>query len=225
MIRLHPRTVRSLHDRMLAAYGEQGWWPADTAFEVVVGAVLTQNTAWTNVEQALTNLRRADALSPAAMLALSPRRLGELVRPSGYFNVKARRLQAVCRFILDHGGIDALARQGTGDLREALLGVHGIGRETADDIVLYGFHRPVFVIDAYTRRIFARLGHIEGSEGYEALRAAFERALPEDADLYQEYHALIVRHAKVACGVRPKCGACCLRRKCAVGRGEAVSGR
>lgn len=224
MIRLHPRTIRGLHDRLLAAYGEQGWWPADTAFEVVVGAVLTQNAAWTNVEQALARLRGAGAMSAEAVLRLPPERLGELIRPSGYFNVKARRLQAVCRFIIDRGGLDALARRETAELREALLGVHGIGRETADDIMLYAFHRPVFVIDAYTRRIFSRLGHIDGNEPYEALRAAFEQALPGDAELYKEYHALIVRHAKAACGVSPTCGTCCLRRRCAVGRAGGTAG-
>lgn len=217
MTRLHRRTIRSLHDRMLAAYGEQGWWPANTAFEVVVGAVLTQNTAWINVERALARLHEAGVMSAQAMLDLAPGRLAGLIRPSGYYNVKTRRLRAVCRFIVEYGGIDELASRGTDELREALLGVHGIGRETADDIVLYGFHRPVFVIDAYTRRIFSRLGYIDGNEGYETLRAAFERALPADTALYKEYHALIVCHAKEVCAARPRCESCCLQRGCAMG--------
>lgn len=220
MTRLHPRTARAIHDRMLAAYGEQGWWPADTSFEVIVGAVLTQNAAWTNVEYALANLRAADALAPEVILGLDPSELGRLIRPSGYFNVKARRLQAVCRFVQEQGGIEALAQWETGALREALLAVHGIGHETADDIMLYGFRRPVFVIDAYTRRIFSRLGLFEGREAYEDLRRAFEHALPADPELYKEYHALIVQHAKSACSVRPRCPSCCLRRRCPVGRGE-----
>ncbi|MDZ7829854.1 MAG: endonuclease [Halofilum sp. (in: g-proteobacteria)] len=220
MASLHPRTARTLYDRLLEAYGEQGWWPADTAFEVIVGAVLTQNAAWTNVEYALANLRSADVLDPGSIASLAPERLGELIRPSGYFNVKARRLQAVCRFVLDHGGIEALAQWETRTLRQALLAVHGVGRETADDIVLYGFHRPVFVIDAYTRRILARLGRIDGREGYEELRSAFERALPADPELYKQYHALIVQHAKSACAVQPRCERCCLRRRCPIGRGE-----
>lgn len=224
MIRLHPRAVRGVLDRLLTVHGEQGWWPADTPFEVIVGAVLTQNTAWTNVEQALENLRAANALVPEAIIALPEARLGELIRPSGYYNVKARRLQAVCRFVLDHGGIEALSERDTHDLRDALLAVHGVGHETADDIVLYGFHRCVFVIDAYTRRIFTRLGHIDGSEGYEELRAAFERALPEDVELYKEYHALLVQHAKTACRVKPGCEACCLRSRCAVGRDRKTPG-
>lgn len=217
---MHRRTARSLYDRLLAAYGPQGWWPADTPFEVIVGAVLTQNAAWTNVEYALANLRAAGALAPEAILALDDARLGALIRPSGYFNVKAARLKAVCRYLVDAGGVDALAAMETPEMRTALLGVRGVGRETADDIVLYAFHRPVFVIDAYTRRIFARLGVIDGREGYEQLRAAFERALGADVPVYKEYHGLIVRHAKEACASRPACATCCLRRRCPVGRGE-----
>lgn len=222
---MHRRTARSIYDRLLAAYGPQGWWPADTPFEVIVGAVLTQNAAWTNVEYALDNLRAAGALDPEAILALPDARLGALIRPSGYFNVKAARLKAVCRFVVDAGGVEALAAMETDALRTALLGVRGVGRETADDIVLYAFHRPVFVIDAYTRRIFARLGVIDGREGYEHLRAAFERALGPDVELYKEYHGLIVRHAKEACAVRPRCDACILRRRCPVGRGERAPPR
>jgi len=217
---MHPRTARSVYERLLAAYGPQGWWPADAGFEVVVGAVLTQNAAWTNVEYALGHLRAADALGPEAILALDDAELGRLIRPSGYFNVKAGRLKAVCRFIVEAGGIDALGARETADLRQALLAVKGIGPETADDIVLYAFHRPVFVIDAYTRRIFARLGAIAGDESYEHLRSAFEQALGGDVPVYQEYHGLIVEHAKAACAVRPRCRTCCLRRRCPVGRGE-----
>ncbi|MDZ7786577.1 MAG: endonuclease [Halofilum sp. (in: g-proteobacteria)] len=220
MARLHRNTVRSVYDRLLAAYGPQHWWPADTSFEVLVGAVLTQNAAWTNVEYALGHLRDADALDSEAILALDDGRLGALIRPSGYFNVKARRLKALCRHVVDAGGLDALAAKDTPALRRDLLAVNGIGRETADDIVLYAFHRPVFVIDAYTRRIFARLGKIDGNEGYEDLRQSFERAVGPDVDTCQEYHGLLVEHAKQACNVRPRCSECALRRRCPVGRGE-----
>ena len=130
--------------------------------------------------------------------------------------------QAVSRFVVNHGGVEALSGWETHTLREALLQVHGVGHETADDIVLYGFHRPVFVIDAYTRRIFSRLGYFAGNESYEALRDAFERALPSDAELYKEYHALLVRHAKVVCGVTPRCAECCLKNMCPVGKGEIM---
>lgn len=219
MTRLHPATARSVYRHLLAAYGPQGWWPADAAFEVVVGAVLTQNAAWTNVEYALEHLRGAGALEPEAILSLPDAALGRLIRPSGYFNVKARRLKAVCAFVREAGGLDALAGYSTDELRRAWLSVHGVGRETADDIVLYAFHRPVFVIDAYTRRVFERLGLFRGDEPYEALRAAFERALGPDVPVYQEYHGLIVRHCKAVCAVRPRCGQCCLRRRCPFPRG------
>lgn len=212
---LHAATARSIYRRLLTAYGPQGWWPADDPFEVVVGAVLTQNAAWTNVEYALEHLRAARALDPEAMLALPDEGLARLIRPSGYFNVKARRLKAACRFVREAGGLDALGGLATGELRRAWLSVHGIGRETADDIVLYAFHRPVFVIDAYTRRVFVRLGLFDGDEPYETLRAAFEQALGDDVPVYQEYHGLVVRHCKVVCDLRrPRCGACALRDRC-----------
>lgn len=215
-----PRRVREMQSRLAAAYGETGWWPADDRFEIMVGAVLTQNTAWTNVEYALAHLRAADAVSPEAIAALSHARLGELIRPSGYFNMKATRLQALCHFVLEAGGVDGLAQWETTALRDRLLAINGIGPETADDIVLYAFHRPVFVIDAYTRRIFSRLGLCSGREPYEELRAGFERALGPDVRGYKEYHGLIVIHAKKACQKRPTCAQCCLRRCCPVGRGE-----
>lgn len=216
-----PRRVRQVFERLFAAYGPQGWWPADDRFEIMAGAVLTQNAAWTNVEYALANLRAADALSPEAIVDLGHERLAALIRPSGYYNIKARRLRALCRFVIDAGGIDSLARLETTTLREGLLAVDGVGRETADDIVLYAFHRPVFVIDAYTRRIFSRLGLCAGSEAYDTLRAGFERALGSDVPGYQEYHGLIVTHAKEACHKNtPACTRCCLRRICPVGRGD-----
>lgn len=210
-----------IYHRLLLAYGPQGWWPADDAFEIMAGAVLTQNAAWTNVEYALSNLRDAEALEPEALLGMDQGRLARLIRPSGYFNVKAKRLGALCRFLVDAGGIEGLAALPTDRLRASLLAVHGIGRETADDIVLYAFSRPVFVIDAYTRRIFARLGLFSGDEHYEHLRSAFEDELGADAPLFMEYHGLVVRHAKAACRVRPACDDCCLRSHCPVGRGES----
>jgi len=215
-----PRRVRAVYDRMLAAHGPQGWWPADDPFEIMVGAILTQNAAWTNVEYALANLKAADALAPGVLASMDPEQLGTLIRPSGYYNVKARRLQALCRFVVDSGGADALAQWSTAALRRSLLAINGVGRETADDIVLYAFDRPVFVIDAYTRRIFARLGLCSGTEPYEILRSGFERAFGGDVGRYQECHGLIVAHAKAACRKRPACAGCCLRRSCPVGRGE-----
>jgi endonuclease-3 related protein len=204
------RVYQKLHE----AYGAQRWWPADNAFEVMVGAVLTQNTAWKNVEQAIGNLKLARATTPERIVKLHHRRLASYLRPSGYYNVKARRLRALCKWLMDCGGQRVVRDWSTPELRHALLDVHGIGPETADDILLYAFQRPVFVIDAYTRRIFKRLGCISGDEGYEHLRKLFESTLDKDVQLFNEYHALIVRHAKQACRVKPICERCCLAAIC-----------
>jgi endonuclease-3 related protein len=202
------KILQTVYQRLYRAYGPQHWWPADSAFEVMVGAVLTQNTAWKNVEQAIANLRQGDNLDLQQLLSLTPQKLTGLIRPSGYFNIKAQRLRNLCLWLEAEGGIKILARQDTGSLRRALLTVNGVGPETADDILLYAFERPVFVIDVYTRRLFARLGLITGAEPYETLRGYFEEALPPDVSLYNEYHALIVRHAKERCVVAEHCRHC-----------------
>jgi endonuclease III related protein len=180
----------------------------------MAGAVLTQNTAWTNVEKAIARLVAANCLTPESIIALSPLALAELIRPAGYFNVKARRLQSFCQFLLDAGGIAILQREPTEPLRQRLLAVHGVGPETADDILLYAFERPVFVVDAYTRRIGGRMGLIDGTAPYETIRITFEKALGPDVMRFNELHALIVRHAKDACRKRPQCDACCLGSVC-----------
>jgi len=205
-------------DTLYQAYGPQHWWPAPTRFEMMVGAVLTQNTAWTNVEKALDRLKsEVPEPEPRALLALPPARLAELIRPSGYFRLKTDRLRALCQWFVDAGGFAALDQLATAELRRELLGVHGVGYETADSILLYGFQRPVMVVDAYTRRIFSRLGAVSPEIGYEALRTWLEAELGagEQVTRYNELHALLVRHAKVACRVRPDCAQCVLRRVCA----------
>lgn len=212
----------SVYEALLQAYGPQGWWPADSRFEVCVGAVLTQNAAWGNVEQAIAGLRRAGRLSLDGVLDCPPERLGELIRPSGYFNVKARRLRNLCDFLVAVGGLDGLAAMPLAQQRACLLAVNGIGPETADDMLLYALDQPVFVIDAYTRRLVRRLGLASGDEPYEALRSGFERGLAarvggspgDDVAVFNEYHALIVRHAKQACRKRAACGGCVLRTDC-----------
>jgi len=209
------RRLMTVYRRLHAAHGPQYWWPGDTRFEIMVGAVLTQNTAWSNVEMAIANLRAARALTPQAIVAAPHRRLAAWLKPSGYFNIKAQRLRAFCVWLLQQGGVRRLARWPTDKLRHALLAVHGIGPETADDILLYAFDRPVFVIDAYTRRIFARLGLIEGREKYEELRQMIEGRLDSDVSLFNEYHALIVAHGKDICRPRPRCSHCRLRTLCA----------
>ncbi|WP_019570351.1 endonuclease III domain-containing protein [Thioalkalivibrio sp. ALE11] len=205
---------RTVLERLHAHYGPLHWWPAETAFEVMVGAVLTQNTAWSNVERALAALREADALTPAGMAALEPEELIERIRPSGYYNVKAGRLRHLLAFLERMGGIESLSALDTGSLREALLGVKGIGPETADDIVLYAFHRPVFVVDAYTRRLFERLGRPHARDGYETLRASVEAELGADTVAFNELHALIVEHGKQRCRPRPLCDGCPLGDRC-----------
>lgn len=214
------RSLRSVFDALLAAYGPQHWWPGETPFEVMVGAVLTQNTAWTNVERALTRLTARVPLEAEAILGLPPDELAEALQPSGYFNVKARRLRALCAALVAHGGLAGLEVLATGELRRCLLAIPGIGPETADDIVLYAFGRPVFVVDAYTRRVFTRLGLLKGREGYEAIRAGFESALGPDVPLYNEYHALIVRHGKEVCRTRPRCNQCSLYPQCPAAGGS-----
>ena len=218
---------RTPHDLLLAHYGYQHWWPGDTPIEVMVGAVLTQNTAWTNVEKAIANLKDAYCLTVAAILALPDAHLAELIRPAGYFNVKARRLKALCTFLAGAGiaeqpeGLAKLVPAPT--LRQMLLAVHGIGEETADSIMLYALNLPSFVVDAYTRRIFGRLGLLAAGESYGEVRLAFIRHLPEDAKLYNEYHALIVQLGKRVCRPRPRCGECPLVEICPSSQQEVAS--
>ncbi len=185
-----------------------------------MGAVLTQNTSWSNVEKAIAKLRAEDALSADNIATVAKFKLAEWLRPVGYFNLKAQRLQNFCRWYLAAGGFKLLCVVETEALRRQLLTVNGIGFETADDILLYAFERPVFVIDAYTRRLFSRLGLIQGNESYKALRMLFEWSLPPDPALYGEYHALIVRHAKSPCASRPACEKCALRARCSAALGS-----
>ncbi len=213
------RRLRAVFEILLASHGRQHWWPAETPFEVMAGAILTQNTAWTNVEKALARLTARVDLTPEALAAVPRSELAELLRPVGYFNVKAERLQGFCAVLLAAGGEAALGREDTPMLRRRLLAMQGIGPETADDILLYAFERPVFVVDAYTRRLFGRLGVLDASAGYEVTRALFERALGLDTALFNEYHALIVRHAKDICRARrPGCTSCVLSAECPASR-------
>jgi len=230
---LHPSALPRWYRRLLAAYGPQGWWPGRTPFEVAVGAILTQNTAWTNVEKAIANLRRAGALSFRGMKRLPERKLAALIRPSGYFNQKAKKLRAFLAWLETRGGKAGSVRHALagplGEVRESLLAVHGIGPETADSILLYAAGKPSFVIDAYTRRIAARLGLAKEGATYDDLKRLYEAALPADAALFNEFHALLVQHGKVACRKTPRCrrldsasDSCCLADMCAFAsrRGE-----
>ena len=198
--------LTALYDRLLDAYGPQYWWPAESAFEVIVGAVLTQNTSWKNVERAITSLKATGNLDLDRITALPRDDLAGLIRSSGFFNVKAMRLKNL--WLRSQGGLDALTKWDTSSLRQSLLSINGVGPETADDILLYAFQRPVFVIDAYTRRLLKKLGLVEGGEDYETLREMFEACLPPEHRLYNEYHALIVRHAKEKCARDNHCRHC-----------------
>ncbi|MCB1734418.1 MAG: endonuclease [Gammaproteobacteria bacterium] len=213
-VRLPEAGLRELYTRMLAHFGPLDWWPGDTRFEIMVGAVLTQNTAWTNVERAIANLRNAECLNADAMRATEPETLAELIRPAGYFNVKQRRLRNLIDWVHAQGGETALTDWETHDLRNGLLSVNGVGPETADDIVLYAFDRPVFVIDAYTRRLFSRFGWIEGDESYDALRLGMEHTLGPDVALFNEYHAQIVYLGKDFCRSKPRCDGCPVNEIC-----------
>jgi endonuclease-3 related protein len=208
--------LEKLYDRLLRHFGHAGWWPGETAFEVCVGAILTQNTSWTNVEKALGALRQRDLLSAAKLRAVPVSRLARMIRSSGYFNVKARRVRAFLDFLhREYGGrVDGMTGEGPWELRAKLLTVDGIGRETADSIVLYAAGHPLFVVDAYTRRVFARLGLLNGDEPYDAIQRFFMERLPPNAQLYNDFHAQIVRLGKDICRPRPRCDACPLQGPC-----------
>ena len=213
--------LMDMYEAMLEALGPSGWWPGETAFEVAVGAILTQNTSWSNVEKAVANLRMAGLLTPAAMLGISEAELAERIRPAGYYRLKAGRLANLLRFLrheaeerggaadLEDPDLPMLRGRGVHDLRERLLSVRGIGPETADSILLYALGLPVFVVDAYTARIALRHGLASEEADYHELQDAFASALPEDAALFNELHALIVRVGHTWCRKKePKCQDC-----------------
>jgi endonuclease-3 related protein len=201
-------------------YGPQHWWPGETPFEVIVGAILTQSAAWANVEKAIANLKGAGALSPEGLACLSEAELARLVHPAGYFNAKSRKLKAFVALLSQRfdGELERLVAVPVEELRPLLLATHGIGPETADSILLYAAGRPVFVIDAYTRRVFSRLGMTPGRDSYDSWQALFMENLEADAAMFNEYHALIVHHGKNVCHRKPRCEVCPLLEGCPTGR-------
>jgi endonuclease-3 related protein len=204
--------LKDIYRRLYVRFGPQRWWPAETPFEVIVGAILTQSTAWINVEKAINNLKSSGSLSPAALRRLSHDELAGLIRPCGYFNVKTKRLKAFVEWFGEKYGdsLDRMFSGDTGELRQELLEVYGIGEETADSIILYAGNKPTFVIDAYTRRIVDRLGLSPADKSYSGYQRLFMSSLPLDAALFNEYHALLVRLGKDFCRKRPECEGCCL---------------
>jgi endonuclease III related protein len=199
-----------MHQLLLHHFGPQKWWPGETPLEVMVGAVLTQNTNWTNVENAIRNLNAKGLLSLKALNAISTQALAEEIRPAGYFNIKAKRLKNLVRFIFEryNGSLKGLFNEAIGSLREGLLSVNGVGPETADSILLYALERPVFVVDTYTHRILLRHGMADDQMTYHELQEVFVDHLPEDLGLFNEFHALIVRAGKEYCKKRPLCSDC-----------------
>ncbi len=218
-MRLSGRLV-DIYRRLYVAYGPQHWWPGETPFEVIVGAILTQSAAWANVEKAIANLKAVGALSPESLGGLSEGELARLVYPAGYFNAKARKLKAFVALLAQRfdGEVERLLAAPVEELRAPLLATHGIGPETADSILLYAAGRPVFVIDAYTRRLFSRLGMTPSRDSYDSWQALFMGNLEADAALFNEYHALIVRHGKEVCRREPRSEACPLLEGCPTGR-------
>lgn len=207
-------------DRLYRAYGPQRWWPGDSPFEVAVGAILTQSAAWANVEKALRNLKKAGALNPESIRKLDERRLAELIRPCGYYNAKARKLKAFVELLYRHfgGSMEAIARAPVDEARRTLLDTYGIGPETADSILLYAAGHPRFVVDGYTRRLLNRLGIRSAAESYGAWQQLITDRLPREALLYNEFHALIVRHCKEVCRTAPRCRDCALLDICETGK-------
>jgi len=207
--------VNTVYGELLRAFGPQGWWPADSPFEVIVGAILTQQTLWKNVEKAIASLKRAKKLSARAILKTTDRDLQRLVRSSGYYRQKAKKLKIFCEFFLNEycGKITEMKRSRTSHLRSRLLSIWGIGRETADSILLYALDKPIFVVDAYTVRIGERMGLFR-SDGYEHVRNYFESNLKRSVPLYKEYHALLVQLGKNFCKTKPLCAKCPIKKLC-----------
>ncbi|HOF19547.1 MAG TPA: endonuclease III domain-containing protein [Phycisphaerae bacterium] len=203
-----------MYEAMRAAFGHRAWWPGETPLEICVGAILTQNTNWRNVEKALANLKHGECLSLAALDALPLPALAELIRPAGYYNVKARRLKNFVAAVREACGdnLTAFLDRSVPALREALLAVRGIGRETADSIILYAAGKCSFVVDAYTYRVLLRHGLIAPEDDYEAIKELFESALPADAELWNDYHAQLVEVGKRHCRPVARCEGCPLEK-------------
>lgn len=213
MVKAIEAALTAMYARLFKAFGPQQWWPAQTQFEVIVGAILTQNTNWGNVKKALDNLKQSKLLSPQALKNISQPKLASLIRPAGYFNVKAKRLKNFISFLFKeyNGRLKKMIQEDEQTLRQKLLNVNGIGPETADSILLYAFSKPVFVVDTYTKRILYRHNLIDEGADYHAVQAMFMESLNHDAKIFNEYHALIVRVGKDYCKPKPLCQKCALK--------------
>lgn len=224
--RIKPPELGEVYRLLYEAYGPRHWWPGDGPFDVIVGAILTQAAAWKNVELALANLKAANCWSFRAIDARPPEELAEIVRPSGYFNAKAAKLKAFATHVLERydGDLERMFDQDTGPLRRELLSIHGVGPETADDILVYAAGKPSFVIDAYTIRILERLGIGPESSRpkYGDWQELFHRELPAEVGLFNEFHALLDNHAGHSCQKTPVCESCCLLAVCGTGQENLI---
>ena len=202
--------LMNIYNRLYKAYGPRHWWPGETPFEVMVGAILTQNTSWKNVEKAIQSLKDSGDLHLERIYRLKTSPLASLIRPSGFFRVKAKRLKAFVNFLFEEydGDIGKMGGESLPVLRQKLLGVNGLGPETADSILLYGLEKPVFVVDAYTKRILSRHGMISEKASYEEIQRLFMDHLSHDERLFNEYHALFVHLGKTTCKKVPRCDIC-----------------
>lgn len=211
---MHPRrTLLHIYHCLYKAFGPQHWWPGGTPFEVMAGAILTQNTNWQNVEKAIANLKKERCLNPAGLKKIPVKKLARLIRPSGYFNIKAHRLKEFIKFLYTeyNAGISAMRKESAGRLRKKLLQIKGIGPETCDSILLYALDKPVFVVDAYTKRVLARHNILNNNPGYHQIQELFMKNLPKRLKLFNEYHALFVRVGKEYCRKAPRCNPCPLK--------------
>ncbi|MBN1913031.1 MAG: endonuclease III domain-containing protein [Candidatus Omnitrophica bacterium] len=222
------KPVYLIYRKLFKYFGPQYWWPADSPFEVIIGAILTQNTSWQNVEKAIINLKKDRLLSAKKLYSLPAEELAKRIRPAGYYNIKAKRVKAFLTFFFQNyrGNIKRISAANTKKLRQELLDVNGIGKETADSILLYALNKPVFVVDAYTKRILARHHFIKEDADYDKVQGIFRQNLKTDIRLFNEYHALLVKLGKDFClKRRPKCDTCPLKRQKTKGKRQNLTSR
>jgi endonuclease-3 related protein len=222
--------LMKIYSKLYLSYGPRHWWPGDTPFEVMVGAILTQNTSWKNVEKAIQKLKEKGVLNPQGIHRLKKSQIASLIKSSGYYRIKTDRLKCFINFLFEEydGNVKKMGRERLGELREKLIRVRGIGPETADSILLYGLRKPIFVVDAYTKRILSRHGLISERASYEEVQKLFVDHLPMDEKLFNEYHALLVHLGKTLCKKMPRCELCPIkdvRRKALVARRKGLSVR
>ncbi len=218
-LKMPKNRIQQVYGKLLEMHGKQHWWPVTTrnkTFEIIIGAILTQNTSWKNVEKAISNLRKEGIISVSGIKNTSLKKLAELIKPAGYYNQKAERLKIAAEFFEKNKNFRE--RKDVEKMREELLAVKGIGPETADSLLVYAFNKPSFVVDLYTKRIFSRLGVCNFSINYEELQKIFHENLEVKSELFNEYHALLVEHAKRCCTAKPRCEECFLRRDCVCGK-------